>query len=118
MSIFNKKQSTGKHFGPLRVTLRVLYNVNDITDPNVYIRVGNHTHQWRNGKLFIFDDTLQHQSCNESDGVRYCLFVDILRPSLVPWLLSGILTGIRLSMAPARAVFTSTGRSSSDDGDA
>ena len=105
VSIFNKKQSTGKHFGPLRVTLRVLYNVNQITDPNVYVRVGNHTHRWCEDKLFIFDDTLQHQSVNESDAVRYCLFVDILRPSPVPWLLSGILTAIRLIMAPFRAVF-------------
>jgi hypothetical protein len=29
VSIFNKKSSTREHFGPLRVTLRVLYNVND-----------------------------------------------------------------------------------------
>ena len=105
VSIFNKKQSTGKHYGPLRVTLRVLYNINTIDDPNVYIRVGNHTHLWRENKLFIFDDTLQHQSCNESDAVRYCLFVDILRPSLVPSVMSGILAGVRMLMAPFRAVF-------------
>ena len=104
-SIFNKRASTGKHFGPLRVTLRVLYNVNDMTDPNVYVAVGDHVHRWRDEKLFVFDDTLMHQSVNESDGVRYCLFVDILRPSPVPWLLSGILTSIRLAMAPFRAVF-------------
>ena len=89
-SIFNKRASTGRHFGPLRVTLRVLYNVNDITDPNVYIEVG---------------DPLMHQSVNQSDGVRYCLFVDMVRPTAVPWLLSGILTAIRLGMAPFRAVF-------------
>jgi hypothetical protein len=35
VSIFNKKQSTDKHYGPLRVTYRVLYNINTITDPNV-----------------------------------------------------------------------------------
>lgn len=104
-SIFNKRSSTGKHFGPLRVTLRVLYNVNDITDPNVYVQVGDGVYRWRDDKLFVFDDTLQHQSVNESDGVRYCLFVDILRPSPVPWLLSGVLTGIRLAVAPFRAVF-------------
>ncbi len=105
VSIFNKKQSTGLHYGPLRVTLRVLYNINAIDDPNVFIQVGSHTHSWREEKLFIFDDTLQHRSCNESDAIRYCLFVDILRPSAVPWLLSGILTGIRLLMVPFRAVF-------------
>jgi beta-hydroxylase len=105
VSIFNKRQSTDKHFGPLRVTYRVLYNINPVNDPNVFIRVGDHTHRWRDEQLFIFDDTLEHESHNESDAVRYCLFVDILRPSLVPWLLSGIVTSIRLAMAPARRVF-------------
>ncbi len=105
VSIFNKKQSTGEHFGPLRVTLRVLYNINDIKNKDVFIRVGNQTHYWQDNKLFIFDDTLQHQSCNESDAMRYCLFVDILRPSPWPMLLSGILTGIRYLMTPLRAIF-------------
>ena len=105
VSVFNKKQSTGKHYGPLRITLRVLYNINDIADRNVYIRVGNKSHCWQDNKLFIFDDTLQHQSCNESDGIRYCMFVDILRPSLFPWLSSAMLTGIRLVMAPFNRVF-------------
>ncbi len=105
VSIFNKKQSTGEHFGPLRVTLRVLYNINDIAGKNVYITVGNRTHYWQENKLFIFDDTLQHQSCNESDAMRYCLFVDMLRPSPWPWLMSGVLTSIRLLMEPLKAMF-------------
>jgi len=105
VSIFNKKQSTGAHFGPLRVTLRVLYNMNDIKNRDVYIRVGEQTHYWQDNKLFIFDDTLQHQSYNESDAMRTCLFVDILRPSPCPWLMSGVLTGIRWMMAPLKAIF-------------
>jgi aspartyl/asparaginyl beta-hydroxylase (cupin superfamily) len=105
VSIFNSKSSTGEHFGPLRVTLRVLYNINDIPMRDVYITVGDHTHYWQDQKLFIFDDTLQHQSCNQSTAVRYCLFVDMLRPSMMPWLLSGILSGIRLVVSPVRAVF-------------
>jgi hypothetical protein len=105
VSIFSKKQSTGKHYGPLRVTYRVLYNVNNIDDPNVYVQVGDHINRWRESKLFIFDDTLQHESRNESDAVRYCLFVDILRPSLFPWLFSTIVTAIRLMLAPVRRIF-------------
>jgi beta-hydroxylase len=105
VSIFSKKQSTGKHYGPLRVTYRVLYNVNNIDDPNVYVQVGDHINRWRESKLFIFDDTLQHESRNESDAVRYCLFVDILRPSLFPWLFSAIVTAIRLMLAPVRRIF-------------
>lgn len=96
VSIFNTKQTTGKHFGPLRVTLRVLYNINDINSEQVYIKVGSHVNYWRHSKLFIFDDTLQHQSCNHSDELRYCLFVDILRPSLLPRLLDMILACVRI----------------------
>ena len=99
VSIFARKQSTTKHFGPLRITLRVLYNINQIDSDKVYIKVGTHTNYWRDNKLFIFDDTLQHQSCNQSDAVRYCMFVDILRPSLFPGLMSAILVCVRMLIA-------------------
>ncbi len=105
VSIFNKKQKTGKHFGPLRITLRVLYNINTIHSDKVFIKVGTHIHAWRDDKLFIFDDTLQHQSCNQSDEVRYCMFVDILRPSLLPGVLSAILSGVRFVVARFNAAF-------------
>ncbi|MBI3823987.1 MAG: aspartyl/asparaginyl beta-hydroxylase domain-containing protein [Planctomycetes bacterium] len=105
VSVFNKKQSTGKHYGPLRVTLRVLYNINNIASKDAYIKVGNQVNHWQDNKLFIFDDTLQHQSCNETDAVRYCMFIDILRPGLFPRLNSTILTGIRWLMAPFNAIF-------------
>lgn len=105
VSIFNTKQSTGKHFGPLRITLRVLFNINQIQSEKAYIKVGGHINTWRDNKLFIFDDTLQHQSCNHSDEVRYCMFVDILRPSLCPALLSGILACLRTAIARINFTF-------------
>jgi beta-hydroxylase len=105
VSIFNTRQSTGKHFGPLRITLRVLYNINQINSDKVFVKVGGHTHYWRDNKLFIFDDTLQHQSCNQSEEVRYCLFLDILRPSLCPRLLGGILSSVRMVMARVNYLF-------------
>jgi len=105
VSIFNKRSSTGKHYGPLRISLRVLYNINTMQGKDAYIRVGSHTHYWSEKKLFIFDDTLQHRSVNETDGLRACMFVDILRPTKVPWLTGALLTGVRLFMAPARAIF-------------
>jgi hypothetical protein len=105
VSVFNKKQSTSKHFGPMRVTLRVLYNLNDMTDKTAYLEVGDVTHYWQDEKLFIFDDTLQHQSFNESEKVRYCLFVDILRPSLFPGLLSLFVSGVRFCMQSINAIF-------------
>jgi beta-hydroxylase len=105
VSIFNKKQSTGKHYGPLRVTLRVLYNINPIDSRDVYIKVGNKTHFWNENQLFIFDDTLKHQSVNEADAVRYCMFVDILRPSFVPRVFSVILACVRVFIARFNSAF-------------
>ncbi len=81
VSVFNRKESTDEHFGPLRTTLRVLYNINDITSPETYIKVRDVENHWCENKMFIFDDTLSHQSFNQTDEPRYCLFVDIVRPS-------------------------------------
>ena len=97
VSIFNRKKSTNKHFGPFRLTYRVLFNLNDINSDEVYIQVGSKKNYWHQNKMFIFDDTLQHQSINESDERRYCAFVDILRPSpfsLILKLLNGSLGSI------------------------
>jgi hypothetical protein len=105
VSIFNRKASTGLHFGPLRVSFRVLYNINPIDNPDVYIEVGGTKHRWRDSQLFIFDDTLEHQSINQSDNVRYCLFVDIVRPSGLPAVMSGVLAGIGMLLQPFKSVF-------------
>jgi hypothetical protein len=90
LSVFNKKVNTSAHFGWLRPTLRVLYNINDISDRSAYIVVGDKINYWCDHKLFIFDDTLQHLSANETDQLRYCMFVDILRPSLCPLVLRAV----------------------------
>jgi hypothetical protein len=96
VSVFNKKVSTSKHFGYMRASLRVLYNLNDMKDDSAYIVVGNTTSYWRDDKLFIFDDTLLHQSFNETDQTRYCLFVDIVRPTPFPRVMSSVVTAIRM----------------------
>jgi aspartyl/asparaginyl beta-hydroxylase (cupin superfamily) len=96
VSVFNKKVSTSKHFGFLRASLRILYNLNDINDNSAYIIVGDKTSYWRENKLFIFDDTLLHQSVNETDQTRYCLFVDMIRPTPFPAVMRGVISGVRL----------------------
>jgi aspartyl/asparaginyl beta-hydroxylase (cupin superfamily) len=105
ISTFNQKESTSRHFGPLRATLRVLYNINSIVDDSVYIEVGDVKNYWRENKLFIFDDTLLHQSFNESNKPRYCLFVDILRPSPFPALLGSVVSVIRFFLRGVNHVF-------------
>lgn len=96
ISVFNKKVSTSKHFGYLRASLRVLYNLNDMTDDSAYIVVGDQTNYWRENKLFIFDDTLLHQSFNETDQTRYCLFVDMIRPTPFPAVMRAVVAAVRL----------------------
>jgi aspartyl/asparaginyl beta-hydroxylase (cupin superfamily) len=45
-------------------------------------RVGNETRQWQEGKLLIFDDTIEHEAWNESGEDRVVLIFDIWRPEL------------------------------------
>ncbi|GJL85785.1 MAG: aspartyl/asparaginyl beta-hydroxylase [Micavibrio sp.] len=82
VSAFNKGQKTKLHFGPLRLSLRVLYNLNPIQNDQIYIEANGVKHYWHDDPLFIFDDTVMHESANNSqDQIRYCLFMDIVRPS-------------------------------------
>lgn len=105
VSVFNKQKATSTHFGPLRLTLRLLYNLSPSSDGEVYIQVGGTKHYWRDEPLFIFDDTLQHKSVNYSDDLRYCMFVDIIRPTRFTHLLSSILTGTKHITAKSNSVF-------------
>ena len=105
VSVFNKKVTTSKHFGPLRATLRVLYSINDIQSKESYIDVGGVKNHWRENKLFIFDDTLMHQSVNQTDELRYCLFIDILRPSRCSWFMNMIVRVMGVSLGKINRFF-------------
>jgi aspartyl/asparaginyl beta-hydroxylase (cupin superfamily) len=96
VSVFNKKVSTSKHFGYLRASLRILYNLNDMQGRSAYIEVGNKINYWSENKLFIFDDTLLHESVNQTDQTRYCLFVDIVRPTPFPAVMRAVISGVRV----------------------
>jgi aspartyl/asparaginyl beta-hydroxylase (cupin superfamily) len=45
-------------------------------------RVGNEVRTWEEGKLLIFDDTIEHEAWNNSDQDRVVLIFDIWRPEL------------------------------------
>ncbi|MCE9522219.1 MAG: aspartyl/asparaginyl beta-hydroxylase domain-containing protein [Alphaproteobacteria bacterium] len=45
-------------------------------------RVGNETREWRRGKAWVFDDTIEHEARNESDELRVILIFDIWNPYL------------------------------------
>jgi len=81
VSVLNAHERTSWHFGPLRLTFRVLYNLDPIDSDRVFIDVDDKRHYWRDEPLFVFDDTLFHHSMNYADQPRYCLFMDIVRPN-------------------------------------
>ena len=45
-------------------------------------RVGNEIRPWEEGKLLIFDDTIEHEAWNDSLEDRVVLIFDIWRPEL------------------------------------
>lgn len=81
VSVFSTRERTSWHFGPLRLTLRVLYVLDPMTTSEAFIEVDDRLHRWKDDRLFIFDDTNFHRSTNGSDQPRYCLFMDIVRPN-------------------------------------
>jgi hypothetical protein len=105
VSVFNVRESTSRHFGPFRATLRVLYNINQMKDKSAFIEVGDVTQYWIEKKLFIFDDTLMHQSFNQSDSPRYNLFVDIVRPSPLRPILVLVVHATRFFLKGVNSVF-------------
>jgi aspartyl/asparaginyl beta-hydroxylase (cupin superfamily) len=58
VSVFNTREATSWHFGPLRLTFRVLYNLDPIDSDNVFINVDDRVHFWKQQPLLVFDDTL------------------------------------------------------------
>ncbi|WP_300395786.1 aspartyl/asparaginyl beta-hydroxylase domain-containing protein [Henriciella sp.] len=45
-------------------------------------RVGNETREWKEGEVFVFDDTIEHEAWNNSTGPRYILIFEHWRPEL------------------------------------
>jgi aspartate beta-hydroxylase len=45
-------------------------------------RVGGETRPWEEGKVFAFDDTIDHEAWNDSDDLRVVLIFDVWNPHL------------------------------------
>lgn len=105
VSVFNSRESTSLHFGPLRLTVRLLYNLTPRDSDAVFIEVDGVRHYWRDDPLFIFDDTIQHRSVHDEDGYRAVVFVDVLRPSPYPGLQNAIIRGFNGVLGPINRLF-------------
>lgn len=105
VSVFTGQESTSWHYGPLRLSIRVLYNLTPVDSENVYIETQNRQHVWRDNPLFMFDDTLFHRSVNEAEARRYNVFVDVARPSPLPKLIDALISGVSVILKGQKALF-------------
>jgi aspartyl/asparaginyl beta-hydroxylase (cupin superfamily) len=66
------------------INTRLICHLPLIVPPGCGFRVGNETRSWEEGKLLIFDDTIEHEAWNDGDSDRILLIFDVWRPELTP----------------------------------
>jgi aspartate beta-hydroxylase len=64
------------------VNTRLICHLPLIVPPDCSFRVGNDTRTPVEGKVWLFDDTIQHEAWNRSDRTRVILIFEIWRPEL------------------------------------
>jgi aspartyl/asparaginyl beta-hydroxylase (cupin superfamily) len=74
----------GAHIPPHSGMLncRLICHLPIIVPDGCWLRVGNETREWEEGKLLIFDDSIEHEAKNPSGELRIILLFDIWRPEL------------------------------------
>ncbi|KAJ9590606.1 hypothetical protein L9F63_016376, partial [Diploptera punctata] len=68
------------HCGPTNCRLRSHLGL--VVPQGTYIRVAEETRSWEEGKLFIFDDSFEHEVWHNGTSVRLVLIVDVWHPEL------------------------------------
>lgn len=53
-----------------------------VVPPHCRLRVGNRTAEWNEGKLLVFDDTIEHEAWNRSSEDRLILLFEVWVPDL------------------------------------
>lgn len=74
----------GAHIPPHSGMLncRLICHLPLIVPAGCWLRVGNETREWEEGKLLIFDDSIEHEAKNPTGELRIILLFDIWRPEL------------------------------------
>jgi hypothetical protein len=70
----------GAHTGMYNT--RLICHLPLIVPPGCRFRVGDEIREWEEGKLLIFDDTIEHEAWNDGPEDRVVLIFDIWRPEL------------------------------------
>jgi aspartyl/asparaginyl beta-hydroxylase (cupin superfamily) len=74
----------GAHIPPHNGMLncRLICHLPLIVPAGCWLRVGNETRQWEEGKLLIFDDSFEHEAKNPTNQLRIILLFDVWRPEI------------------------------------
>lgn len=76
----------GAHIPPHtgETNARLVAHLPLVVPDNCSYRVGYDWRQWREGKCWVFDDTIEHEARNDSEQVRVILMFDVWNPLLSP----------------------------------
>jgi aspartate beta-hydroxylase len=74
----------GTHLLPHRgvTNIRSVAHLPLIIPRDCALQVGGEIHEWRKGRVVVFDDTFEHEAWNRSDQTRVVLIFDIWNPYL------------------------------------
>jgi len=74
----------GAHIPPHHglINTRLVCHLPVLVPGPAWLRVGSETYRWQEGKVCIFDDSIEHEAKNEASETRVVLLFDIWRPEL------------------------------------
>jgi len=83
-SVLFSRLTPGAHIPPHNGmwNCRLIGHLPLIVPEGCWLRVGNETRRWEEGKLLVFDDSFEHEAKNESSETRIVLIFDIWRPEI------------------------------------
>ncbi len=66
------------------VNTRLICHLPLIVPGNCHFRVGNDVREWQEGKVWVFDDSIEHEAWNRSDQTRVILLFEVWTPEIQP----------------------------------
>jgi aspartyl/asparaginyl beta-hydroxylase (cupin superfamily) len=79
-SLLAPKTTIPAHSGDTNA--RLIVHLPLIVPAGCRFRVGNDVREWKVGKAWVFDDTINHEAWNDSDDLRVILMIDVWNPHL------------------------------------
>ena len=86
MELFFSRLRPGAHIPPHcgAANSRITIHLPLIVPGNCSIRIGDDVHEWREGELFAFDDSFEHEAWNRATSDRVVLIFESHHPDLRP----------------------------------